>query len=135
MSPACDLSFVAVRVVLSAYAHEPMTQPDDPGWPHLGAVLMMLVPGARLWYMRRQRSGDPLVLLRAVFLNFSLALVGFGVVLVVIGGLPNGPVVPWVPLLVASAVVSIVDVQIYRRRALSCESEGALAASYRNGSS
>src|SRR5437016_6235289 len=62
---------------LLTYAHQPMTRSEDPGWPNARTVLFMLVPGARLWHIRRQRSGDPLVLLRAVFLSFSIAVVGF----------------------------------------------------------
>jgi hypothetical protein len=108
-----------------------MTQTEDPGWPGAVAVMLMLVPGARLLYMRRQRSGDPLVLLRAVFLSFSIALVAFGVVLAVIGGLPNGPVVPWLPILIALCGASVVGVHIVMQKPLACASEGALAASYR----
>jgi hypothetical protein len=108
-----------------------MNQPEDPGWPRAIEVLLMLVPGAQFWNLRRQRAGDPLVLLRATFLSFSISLIAFGIVLAAIGGLPNGPVVPWVPLLVAVSVVSVISVHLVMRKLLACESEVALATSYR----
>jgi hypothetical protein len=108
-----------------------MTQADDPGWPPVTGVLLMLIPGAQLWHLRRLQAGDPLVVLRATFLSFSLALIMFGVVLALIGDLPNGPVVPWVPLLIALSVASIVSVHVVVRRPLVCTSETALAESYR----
>lgn len=108
-----------------------MTPAEDPGWASAIVVLVMLIPGARLLFMRRLRSGDPLVLLRSVFLSFSIALVLFGVVLAVVGGLPNGPVVPWVPILIVLSAASTVGVDLVMRKPLACASAGALAASYR----
>ena len=61
-------------------------------------MLLMMLPGALIWLPRRPGAGDPLKSLRSTFSSFSLALVMFGVVLAIIGGgLPNGPVVPWIP--------------------------------------
>jgi hypothetical protein len=108
-----------------------MNQSEDPGWPRTIEVLLMLVPGAQFWNLRRQRAGDPLVLLRATFLSFSISLIAFGIVLAAIGGLPNGPVVPWVPILIALVVTSIVGVHLVMRKPLTCDSEAALATSYR----
>jgi hypothetical protein len=108
-----------------------MSEAEDPGWPGVVSVFLMSVPFVGLWYMRRHRSGDPLVLLRALFLNFSNALIAFGIVIAFIPDLRNGPVTPSVPLLLASAVASIVGVHLAMRKPLACSSEAALAASYR----
>jgi hypothetical protein len=113
-----------------------MDRADDPGWRPTIAVLLLLVPVAQFWYLfwylRRQRSGDPLVLLRSVFLSFSIALVAFGVVLARIGDLPNGPVVPWLPFIIAVSVISVIGLHLMMRRPLACASETTLARSYRS---
>jgi F0F1-type ATP synthase membrane subunit c/vacuolar-type H+-ATPase subunit K len=102
---------------------------DDPGWPW-PLFLLFLIPGAQQRYIRR-RSSDPIVALRASFLAFSGAFVVFGVVLAVMGGLPNGPVVPWLPILIAIAAASVV-VQRVAHKPLDCSSDTALAGSYRS---
>lgn len=74
-----------------------MDQADDPGWPPAIGMLLFLVPGVQLWYLRRQRSADQLVLLRSVFLSFSIALIAFAAVFAVMPDLANGPVVRGFP--------------------------------------
>jgi F0F1-type ATP synthase membrane subunit c/vacuolar-type H+-ATPase subunit K len=108
-----------------------MTEADDPGWPSAVSVLLMLLPGAPIWLPRRRSAGDPLMSLRSTFLSFSLALVMFGVVLTFIGGLPNGPVVAWIPVLIVFAVASVVAVRLVTSRPFDCSSDAALAGSYR----
>lgn len=105
---------------------------DDPGWPSIASVLLMMLPGALIWLPRRPGAGDPLKSLRSTFSSFSLALVMFGVVLAIIGGgLPNGPVVPSIPILIALAAASVVLVRLVSGRPLDCTSDAALAGSYR----
>jgi hypothetical protein len=72
------------------------------------------------------------VLLRSVFLSFSIALIAFAAVFAVMPDLANGPVVPWVPLIIAFAMANIVGVHLVMRRPLDCASETALAMSYRS---
>src|SRR4051794_26939357 len=98
-----------------------MMEADDPGWPSAGSVLLMLLPGALIWLPRRPRAGDPLISLRSTFLSFSLALVMFGIVLAFIGGgLPNGPVIAWIPVLIVFAAASVVVVRLVTSRPLDC---------------
>jgi hypothetical protein len=103
---------------------------DDPGWPISPSLLLLLVPGAAARYMRRSAGKDGLVLLRTVFLTFSISVVLIGVVIAVIGNLPNGPVVPWVPILVAVAVACVIGNRL-TEKPLDCSSPTALAASFR----
>jgi F0F1-type ATP synthase membrane subunit c/vacuolar-type H+-ATPase subunit K len=105
---------------------EPAT--EDPGWPSIRYVLLALIPGVGIQLAKRRRA-DALVALRSVFLSFSGALVLFGVVLAVLG-LPNGPVMPWLPILVAYAAASVLAVRFFVKP-LDCSSPSKLAESYR----
>jgi hypothetical protein len=111
----------------------PVLPSDDPGWPSGAALLffLFLVPGARQRYERRHRSDDGLIILRGVFLNFSVSLVLFGVALAFLDTHTKGAVLPWLPLLAAAAVVSVGVVAILTNRPLDCSSPTALAAAYR----
>jgi hypothetical protein len=115
-----------------SYAPDSVSEDEDPGWPRRGTLLLLMLPLAHRWYLRRHRRDDPLVLLRALFLGFGVALVWFGIVFAFTGGgLPNGPVLPWVPILAVIAAASVLQVQIAARKPLDCASPGALAGSYR----
>jgi len=102
---------------------------EDPGWPRGLSALVFLVPGA-LQRQARKQGVDGLCLLRQVMESFSLALVLVGVVLVFMKT-KGGDVFPWLVILVAVAILSVV---ISRRceRPLDCASAKGLAGSYRS---
>jgi F0F1-type ATP synthase membrane subunit c/vacuolar-type H+-ATPase subunit K len=102
-------------------------QDEDPGWPRLPNALLLLVPV--LGQRGAASEPDGLLATRTVFLSFSVALVLFGVVLAFLDT-PNGPVVPWLPLLIGIAIVSTVA-ERFAERPLDPSSDAALAESYR----
>jgi len=103
-------------------------QTDDPGWPPWSTILLVLIPGG-LQLSRRKTRANALVTLRMVLLSFSAALVMFGVILPILG-VPKGTVLPWLPLLIAGAFVSVLGVQ-FTVKPLDCSSATKLAESYR----
>jgi F0F1-type ATP synthase membrane subunit c/vacuolar-type H+-ATPase subunit K len=119
---------IARRPDLNLVADESLD--DDPGWPSLGKILFVLVPGYLQFRMARER--DQLVALRAVFLSFSMALVLFAVVLQFIGNARPTHVMPWLAILVGAAVVSVAAVRFLSAKPLDCASESRLATSYRS---
>jgi hypothetical protein len=104
---------------------------EDPGWPLRAELLLALIPGVGRLLLRRRaaKSANGLVLLRQLFVNFCLAIVTFGVVLVFLWpsqskeapspGLALG-------LVVLGAGAGIV--MLFIEKPLNCES---LAGSYR----
>jgi F0F1-type ATP synthase membrane subunit c/vacuolar-type H+-ATPase subunit K len=103
-----------------------MTPDDDPGWPPGLFILIGLIPGGIQWYLRRRGKSDGLIMLRQVFLSFSLALVSFGVVLAFLK-MPDTAVLPWLPLLMVLAIASLVVARV-AEKPLDC---AALSGSYR----
>src|SRR5437899_7677287 len=106
-----------------------MIPDDDPGWPHGLSILAFLVPGVAQWQMRRVGAEDGLLLLRRVFTSFFVAIVTFGIVLAFLK-VPRASILPWVPILVVLAIVSVVAGDA-AERPLDCASDTALAGSYR----
>jgi hypothetical protein len=107
-----------------------MTPDDDPGWPHVLSILALLVPGVARSQMRKPTGTEHgLLVLRRAFLSFSVALVLFGVVLAFLK-LARGSVLPWVPLIVAVAIASVVAPRILEQP-LDCSTDATLAESYR----
>jgi len=108
---------------------EPNPSDDDPGWPSLGRILLMLVPGYLQFKVGRQ--GDQLLTLRSVFVSFSTSLVVFAIVLHLLANPGPNHVLPWLWLVVLAAGMSIVSVAV-TTKPLDCESDAKLAASYRS---
>jgi F0F1-type ATP synthase membrane subunit c/vacuolar-type H+-ATPase subunit K len=106
-----------------------MVPDDDPGWPRGLSIFVFLIPGAINWYGRRRAAGDGLVMLRQIFISFVVAIVLFGVVLPFI---PNdyNEVVPWLPILIAVAVVATLVGRV-SEKPLDCSTRTTLAGSYR----
>ncbi len=113
-----------------------MLDDDDPGWPRSLRLLVFVVPFVGMLNRRRlQRGGgDGLILLRQVFLSFSLALVMFGVVLALLypsSPPPRDPPTTVVTgLLVFSGIVALLATRI--ERPLDCTDDAKLAGSYRS---
>jgi len=97
----------------------------DPGWKPSLRVTLPFVP---------DRSDEParngLTVLRSVFLAFTGALVLIANLVATSTALPNGPVVPWIPILIAFAALTLVGARA-TDRPLPCTSAQALAAAYR----
>lgn len=104
---------------------------DDPGWGSLGQILTgVVVPGLAV----RRRGGDGLVTLRAVFVSFAIALVLIGVVTtwLTVGSEGGGG-----SALLPMAGVAVVGISVHVAarvitRELDCQSDEALAESYRS---
>jgi F0F1-type ATP synthase membrane subunit c/vacuolar-type H+-ATPase subunit K len=105
---------------------------DDPGWPSIGLILLALAPGFGMQVLKRRTQGEPILMLRSVFLSFSGALVLFGVVLAFIGN-NQGPthVMPFLAILAVGAAFNVFAVR-YGVKPLDCSSSPALAKSYRS---
>jgi hypothetical protein len=101
----------------------------DPGWPHHATVLFALVPGVIVWYARPRQSSDGLLVMRALVIAFTAALVLFGNVLARLS-LRSGPVLPWVPVLGFVAVADLFVDRAQRRR-LDWSSPRHFAETYR----
>lgn len=114
-----------------------MSDPNDPGWREAwrqaGWGLIPQVGQRRLTRLLKEGKLSALVATRAAFLGFSLALVGFGVILAFLdsgsgvkGTTPSGP---------AAAVIVVVGLLSFAERRieqpLSCESDAKLAGTYR----
>jgi F0F1-type ATP synthase membrane subunit c/vacuolar-type H+-ATPase subunit K len=101
---------------------------DDPGWR---PSLRVLIPYAAL--LMRGKRRDPITIVRDLYIAFVSALVMFGFVLSFVAPFRNdhnnGP--GWAIGIGALAVINLVVVRRVERP-LSCESEAALAESYRN---
>jgi hypothetical protein len=100
---------------------------EDPGWR---PSLVALIPYG-VFFLRRKRR-DPITTMRDMYLAFVMALVLFGYVLTFLNpfrGEQNG--VGWAVGIGALALINLVLVRRVERP-LSCESEAALATSYRN---
>ena len=106
-----------------------MTPNDDPGWPHGPSMFVFLIPGAVPWYLRRRGTGDGLLVLRQVFISFPVALVLVGIALAPIR-LQGGSLVPWLPILIALAIVSLVGERVIEKP-LDCATDATLAGTYR----
>ena len=111
--------------------------PDrDPGWRSaLKDAVLSLIPGWGLRYrMRRTRGADGLTTLRAVFLSFVLGIALVGVVVAVLeangGRLGTTPETPMAVVVLAVGAAGLVAANLVRRP-LACDSEAALAKSYR----
>src|SRR5438874_4457757 len=105
-----------------------MTPNDDPGWPHGPSMFVFLIPGAVPWYLRRRGTGDGLLVLRQVFISFPVALVLVGIALAPIR-LQGGSLVPWLPILIALAIVSLVGERVIEKP-LDCATDATLAGTY-----
>lgn len=106
---------------------------EDPGWPITGSLLLFFIPGVGpLLYRRRgpPLRGEALGALRMAFIAFFNAIVMFGFVLLFVPG-DDGPVVPWLPVLLGYAAL-VIAVSRSVDRPLDCSSDARLAASYRN---
>jgi hypothetical protein len=107
---------------------------DDPGWRGSLVGLFILIPGISL-VLAQRRAGqvDGLVLIRTLYLSFvaSLAAIG-GVVLVILGvtSRSEGAATAAV-LVVLVGLVSVLGSRLLGDRPLDCQSEQALAESYR----
>jgi F0F1-type ATP synthase membrane subunit c/vacuolar-type H+-ATPase subunit K len=102
---------------------------DDPGWPRLPSLLVMLVPGVGL--RRVQETNDGLLAMRLIFVSFATAIVLIGVaVAFVAGDAPGERATPWLVALAAIAAASVVLSAVVERP-LDCSSAERLAATYR----
>ncbi len=108
---------------------------DDPGWRRSLVGLFILMPGISL-VLAQRRAGrvDGLVLIRTLYLSFVSSLVAIaGVVLVILGvtsETSEGAGAATV-LVVLVGVVSVLGSRLLGDRPLDCQSEQALAESYR----
>ena len=116
-------------------ADRPSTSDADPGWPTNLVTVVKLLPRAFAWPGRRPTSGDVLSGLRAVTIAFSAVLILFAGVLSRIGGgpngLPNGPVWPWVPIVVVLAVPNLFVDRLRSFADLDCSTPTKVASAYR----
>lgn len=103
----------------------------DGGRPKNLVTVVRLLPRAFFRPSQQTRSGDALLGLRAAAIAFSVLLVEIASVLGRFGWLPNGPVFPWVPLLVVFATPSLAVDSLTSTKALDCSSAAALANAYR----
>ena len=104
---------------------------EDPGWGSPWKMLLMLLPGGVR--LAARGASDGLQLLRMVFVSFSSAIVLFAVVLLLIGGgqVEDGPSPgPWGLGLAAYGVAALGATRLIERP-LACDSDMALANSYR----
>jgi len=100
---------------------------EDPGWR---PSLRFLIPYAVLFQRRSRR--DPITTLRILYLSFLSALVLYGFVLLFISSFASErDGVGWAIGIGALALVNLVVVRLVERP-LSCESDAALSAAYRN---
>jgi hypothetical protein len=122
---------------VAAMSDGPMSTPGtDPGWPKNLIVVLRLLPGALLRPTRPPRRGNLLLALRSVTLVFSAALLLFAGVVGRLAlqrdGLPNGPVLPWVPLLVLLAAPNVIVDRVLSFKNLDCTSSESVATAYRS---
>jgi hypothetical protein len=126
-----SLVFAVVFGLIAFSRLRPAKSPDparsDPGWL---ASFRGYTPFSFLVLFGRREPMGGLAGLRALFTSFAVAIVLFGVVLTTIPGLPNGPVVPWFPILAVIAMLMLVGERSLERPLL-CDSPGALLGSYR----
>jgi len=110
---------------------------DDPGWPlSWRTFLWLLVPRLGLQrQIRRAADGevDGLLLLRQVFLTFTLALAMFGVVLAVLYPSSKPPRDPATALVIGLLVLGVVGLVLGMRieKPLDCTDDLRLATTYR----
>jgi hypothetical protein len=111
------------------------TPGTDPGWPKNLIVVVRLLPGAMLRPNRPPRPGNLLLALRSVTLAFCAALLLFastiGRLALQQNGLPNGPVLPWLALLVLLAAPNLIVDRVLSFRSLDCSSSESVATAYR----
>ncbi|MDQ1475031.1 MAG: hypothetical protein QOE62_260 [Actinomycetota bacterium] len=92
-------------------------------------MLLFLVPGMAQMQMRRARSEHGLLMLRRLFLSFSIAIVLIGVVVSVIST-KGDSVFPWLPIVVGWSILSL-GVGRVVEKPLDCATDMTLAGSYR----
>ncbi len=108
---------------------------DDPGWRRSLVGLFILMPGISL-VLAQRRAGrvDGLVLIRTLYLSFVSSLVAIAGVVLVIPGVTSqtseGAGAATV-LVVLVGLVSVIGSRLLGNRPLDCQSEQALAESYR----
>jgi hypothetical protein len=111
------------------------TPNTDPGWPKNLIAVVRLLPGAILRPNRPPRGGNLLVAMRSVTLAFCAALLLFastvGRLALQRNGLPNGPVWPWVAILVVLAAPNVMVDRVFSFRSLDCSSSEGVASAYR----
>jgi hypothetical protein len=90
---------------------------------------MLFLPNGYESY-RRRADADVLVALRSIIVMFSIVLFVFAMTLATFPDLPNGAVVPWVPLLAALAASSLNAARLVTTQPLDCSSDDALATAY-----
>lgn len=113
-------------------AETPAVPPTDPGWGGVKGLLLALVP----MVAQRQSRGDPLVVLRRVFLSFCTALVLILVVVVVVvetgeqrtAGLS---VAAAAGITAVAGIAALMARRFFADRPLECSDAPALANSYR----
>jgi hypothetical protein len=105
---------------------------EDPGWKiHWSMLPVGVMP--HLYFLRRDRGEDGLVLLRTLFVSFSLALVLIGALRLAIGTIDGAHPKPAVSLPIA--VVFGIGALVAQRlvpAGLDCSSAAALSSTYRN---
>jgi hypothetical protein len=111
------------------------TSDADLGWPTNLVTVVKLLPRGFAPLGARRSGGDLLLGLRAVTVAFSAALVLIAGVLARLSGtpngLPNGPVWPWVPIVVVLAMPNLFVERMYAARRLDASTPSKLAAAYR----
>jgi len=107
----------------------------DPGWPTNLITVVRLFPEALVRPNRPSGPGNLLLALRSVTLAFcaTLLLLASTVARLALqhSGLPNGAVLPWVPLLVLLAAPNLIVDRVLSFRSLDCTSSESVATAYR----
>jgi divalent metal cation (Fe/Co/Zn/Cd) transporter len=123
---------------MSQESYEATGGEKDPGWRRSLVGVLLFMPGvSMLFAQRRADRVHGLVLLRTVFLSFASALVFVGIVVSILDATSSESVRADADQELAVAVVVLVGVagiavsKVIERRPLDCESDQALAESYR----
>jgi len=90
---------------------------------------LLFLPNGYESYTRRENA-NMLVALRSIIVMFSIVLFVFASTLATFPDLPNGAVVPWVPLLAVLVASSLNASRLVTNQPLDCSSDDALAAGY-----
>jgi hypothetical protein len=121
---------------MSQESYEATGGEKDSGWRRSLVGVLLFMPGVSMLFAQR-RAGrvHGLVLLRTVFLSFVSALILVGLVVFILdatsGSVAAGAQELAVAVIVLVGVTGIVVSNLIERRPLDCESDQALAESYR----
>jgi F0F1-type ATP synthase membrane subunit c/vacuolar-type H+-ATPase subunit K len=113
-------------------ADNPAVPPTDPGWGGVKGLLLSLVPVI----VQRKSGGDPLVVLRRVFLSFCTALVLIMVVVAVVVDTDEKrtadmSVAAGVAITAVTGIAALIATRFFADRPLECADAPVLANSYR----